>query len=701
MKECNEKSKYIKFVLMGAIIIAIIVCALLFFISKGKSYINIQIMETMGTTNVFRDDVSLVAYKGMNLKNGDDVVVNSASSMHMKLDESQFVHAQENTEFQVVASGGRNSRKVKIELAEGDILIEIQKKLGENESFEVSTPNALMAVRGTVFSVSVHINEEGKHEIHLVVLDGVVEVKSYDGTVQAIPAGQEFIFDGADYYVKEFDFIDVSEQIYNCLHGTCFGHDTVVNKNLIPSQALESEIVPNEMINPFTTPSPTTAPALTEIPELTETPGLTEMPESTVTPGLTEMPKPTVTPGLTEMPEPTVTPILTVMPELTVTPILTMMPESTVTPGLTEIPEPTVTPVLTEMPEPTATPTNTPSPTPTEVPLNETPASAFRYSVNSGKVTIEGLKDLSLEQVYIPTKIEGYPVTKIADSAFYECENIIILGIPDSVVSIGESAFELCTGLQSIKLSSNISSIANRTFWGCRSLMIIELPDNVTSIGDEAFTECNSLLSIRIPSKVMSIPWGAFYGCYSMRSIDLPDGVTSIAPWAFSYTGLESIVIPAGVSMIETSVFQSCYGLTNVEIPDSVTEIADGAFRHCISLEYVELPSTLSILSSAVFEGCSSLKRITIPETVTDIYDKVFADCTSLSEVKLPEGLIVIQENSFNGCSSLGAVVLPPNISYLGNNPFSGCGATLYVQKASLTEYILLGQGYLHYQYVE
>ena len=101
------------------------------------------------------------------MRETDEDFARKFDSLVEKMPQEVKERLNSNTEFSVTAFGGKNSRKVKIELAEGDILIEIQKKLGENESFEVSTPNALMAVRGTTFSVSVHINEEGKHEIIL------------------------------------------------------------------------------------------------------------------------------------------------------------------------------------------------------------------------------------------------------------------------------------------------------------------------------------------------------------------------------------------------------------------------------------------------------------------------------------------------------------------------------------------------------
>jgi hypothetical protein len=60
------------------------------------------------------------------------------------------------------------------------------------------------------------------------------------------------------------------------------------------------------------------------------------------------------------------------------------------------------------------------------------------------------------------------------------------------------------------------------------------IPNSVTSIGDSAFYYCPSLTSITIPNSVTEIAYGAFSGCSSLTSIDIPDGVTSIGNSAFS-----------------------------------------------------------------------------------------------------------------------------------------------------------------------
>jgi hypothetical protein len=66
------------------------------------------------------------------------------------------------------------------------------------------------------------------------------------------------------------------------------------------------------------------------------------------------------------------------------------------------------------------------------------------YTINDAEVEITGLADESITDLQIPAAIEGLPVTSIGDFAFYECKLLTSINIPDSVTSIGNSAFSNC-----------------------------------------------------------------------------------------------------------------------------------------------------------------------------------------------------------------------------------------------------------------
>ncbi len=159
---------------------------------------------------------------------------------------------------------------------------------------------------------------------------------------------------------------------------------------------------------------------------------------------------------------------------------------------------------------------------------------------------------------------------------FYNCTSLTSITIPDSVTSIGNSAFNSCTSLTSITIPDSVTRIGKYAFYDCSSLTSITIPDSVTSIGESVFSFCSSLTSITIPDSVTSIGNSAFYGCSSLTSLTIPNSVTSIG----------------------YAAFYDCSSLTSITIPDSVTSIVESAFEDCTNLKTISLSCKSSLKKS-------------------------------------------------------------------------------------------------------
>ena len=225
----------------------------------------------------------------------------------------------------------------------------------------------------------------------------------------------------------------------------------------------------------------------------------------------------------------------------------------------------------------------------------------------------------SLTSVTIPNS-----VTSIGESAFYHINNLMNVTIPKGVISIGLKAFGSCCNLKSIAVDSSngyYSSINGALFNKSADLIISYpagipetsyiIPDSVISIGEYAFDSCWQLTSVTIPNSVTQIRSNGFNHCYNITSVTIPDSVTSVGDSAFYECGkLTNLTIGSGVKSISNNMFQFCESLTSVTIPDSVTNIGSYAFNYCSKLTQVQFLGNAPAMDSSAFSQCSSNLRL-------------------------------------------------------------------------------------------
>ena len=172
------------------------------------------------------------------------------------------------------------------------------------------------------------------------------------------------------------------------------------------------------------------------------------------------------------------------------------------------------------------------------------------------------------------TSVSMPSVTTIGYLAFSGCSSLASVFIPASCTSIDANPFAYCIELKEIVVDENnpnYLSADGALYDKGKTTLIgwptaegdITIPQSVTTIGESAFESCSALTSVEMPA-VTTIGDGAFYYCRALTSVSMPE-VTEIGWLAFcGCSSLRSINIPASVTMIGEEAFVSCGGLTSV-----------------------------------------------------------------------------------------------------------------------------------------
>ena len=267
--------------------------------------------------------------------------------------------------------------------------------------------------------------------------------------------------------------------------------------------------------------------------------------------------------------------------------------------------------------------------------------------------------------------INGVATSMIGAYAFASCTSLTSLSLVGSFQTIGDSAFVNC-GMTSLTIDATITSIEKYAF-SSRFLTSLSLTGNVQKIGDYAFANCTSLTSLSLTGNVQKIGDHAFDSCSSLYTVTLPKSLTSIGSYAFdSCTSLDSIEIPGKVTEIGDCAFHLS-GLTSVKIDEGVQSTGADMFNGCAKLTTVTFPESLTTIADGSFASCSNLNHVKIPARVTCIGDSAFSNCTSLSDITLQDGVKTIGANAFFSCQALTSITLPDSVTDIGKNAFWYC----------------------------
>lgn len=279
---------------------------------------------------------------------------------------------------------------------------------------------------------------------------------------------------------------------------------------------------------------------------------------------------------------------------------------------------------------------------------------------------VKSFVDTIVENVIIPERIivneKEYVVTTIGEKAFWWCENLKTIELPDSITSIERKAF-WSSGLREIDIPKNVNRIVDTSLTGCLDLTSVSIskenrfysadnqgcvynkkktvllfaiynvdkvviPKSVKTIGELAF-DGTTLTSVKIPNSVIKIERDAFCDCQYLKSVNIPDSVKNIGGWAFAYCdGLKQVTIGKNVSFLGKYAFENCYMLEKVTIhSNKLKKIGRGAFQNNKKLKSLVIKSTKlkkTTVGEDVLKGTNKKLVIDAPDKKINSYQKIF-----------------------------------------------------------------------------
>lgn len=318
-------------------------------------------------------------------------------------------------------------------------------------------------------------------------------------------------------------------------------------------------------------------------------------------------------------------------------------------------------------------------------------------------------------------------ITSIGEHAFYECDGLTEIVIPDGVISIGDWAFRRCTALTEIVIPVSITSIGAYAFFECSGLTEIVIPDSVSSIGDYAFGNCGLTSAEFLGNAPATFGNGVFSGNSSSFTIFYHSGTTGwTSPTWNGYNTVCRDKITTDFSTLDDSnrngqgiYFQlNATSMTatvgvgtsadnnagydggqngSIVIPDTVTKdgktynvigVNQYAFANCTWVNTVSIGRYVSAIEPSAFRGCKNLTAITVDANNLQFADQdgvLFDKCglylyaypagRAAATYDIPDTCDTVGTQSFYGAVNLTSLTVPSSVKNIGAKAFAQCNA--------------------------
>lgn len=327
-------------------------------------------------------------------------------------------------------------------------------------------------------------------------------------------------------------------------------------------------------------------------------------------------------------------------------------------------------------------------------------------------------------------KLNG--MTSIPAGMFGECTALKDVTLPNTVKTVGNSAFEGCGQLAALTLGTGVATLGDRAFADC-GLTALVLPDNVTELGKEVFKNNPAIASITFGAGITAISDGAFAVNNTIERLTIPKTVATIGANAFAdWSRLTTLTVSGNtLTAIGSKAFANAVLLADAYIePAAAPTVADDSFAgagtsvsgaktfHVSSADAYTSWTTAAAgytieslapdyLSEGLYYRTSADAKWSdeLPETFTTLFVKTAGDNTVMTAAQITTLAAAVKAlpapavldfsettyatttfpASFRSNANLAAIVLPQNVTATASGAFSATGMTSVTVRADIT----------------
>lgn len=238
-------------------------------------------------------------------------------------------------------------------------------------------------------------------------------------------------------------------------------------------------------------------------------------------------------------------------------------------------------------------------------------------NMGSGTFSNSGLNSIIL----------GTGLTSIGNYTFGGCANITTLNIPNNIIDVSDHAFDTLPNLTTITGGGGIISIGISAFQQCSSLDSIESLENLENVGKWAFRD-SLLQSFYLPN-LKNVADQAFEFC-NATDISIGNNLETVGTYGLGGLPLKGDLLLPNIILLGNTSFQNCSSLNSITIGNLITSIGTFTFSYCSGVENLTIGNSVTTIGIGAFGNLSNLTNITIPSSVTTLDSGAFQQCTSV-----------------------------------------------------------------------